>query len=149
MKKTLLFVTLAFITAPIQAGVFKCATPTGFTYSEKPCAKDTKQLDFQPVKPTETGSSATGNSNDKLMQQMNAEKRARKLENEEKEEMAARNTEIKRKNLCAQARQKLDLYQRQIRIFKEDEKGERVYVEDDQRAAIIEEAKRMAEANCD
>jgi hypothetical protein len=130
-----------------EAGVFKCATQTGFVYSEKPCTKDTKSLDFHAVKPTEMGSTYTGA--DKLMQQMNDEKRAHKLENEPKQEEASKNAEIARKNNCTEARRRLELYQRGVRVYKTDEKGERAYVDDDERAAIIAEAKKVAEENCD
>jgi hypothetical protein len=147
MKQILL--PLMLITATANAGVFKCATPSGgFTYSEKPCAKDAKPLEFHAVQPTGTETPSAGNS-DRLMQKMNDEKRAQKRANEAKEEAAAKEAEAKRKNVCAEAKRRLDIYQRGIRVYRTDENGERVYVEDDQRASIIADAKRAAEANCD
>jgi hypothetical protein len=149
MKQILLPLMLMLMTATANAGVFKCATPNGgFAYSEKPCAKDAKALEFHAVPPTGTETPAAGNS-DRLMQKMNDEKRAQKRANEAKEEEAAQNAAIQRKNICAEAKRRLDLYQRGVRVFKTDENGERVYVDDDQRAAIIANAKSAAEANCD
>lgn len=149
MKQVLLMVMAMSAAIAANAGVFKCATPSGgFTYSEKPCAKESKALDFHTVQPTGTENPA-GNSSDRLMQQMNQEKRAQKLANEAKEEEAAKNAAQQRENICAEAKRRLDLYQRGVRVFKTDEKGERVYVDDDQRASIIAEAKKAAEANCD
>lgn len=149
MKQVLLMTMLMSVAITANAGVFKCATPNGgFTYSEKPCAKDTKALEFHAV-PAGTETPAAGNSNDRLMQQMNQEKRARKLANDAKEEEAAQKVALQRKNNCAEARRRLGLYQQQIRVYKTDENGERVYVDDDQRASIIAEAKRVAEENCD
>ena len=102
MKQTLLLVTLMSAAALANAGVFKCANPAGgFTYSEKPCAKEAKALEFRAVAPMGTETPAAGNSNDKLLQQMNQEKRAQKLANEAKQEEAAKNASIQRQNICA------------------------------------------------
>lgn|SRR5512141_2680075 len=149
MKQVSLLLMLMLMTATANAGVFKCATPNGgFAYSEKPCAKDAKALEFHAV-PAGTETPAAGNSNDRLMQQMNQEKRARKLANDAKEEEAAQQVAIQRKNYCTEAKRRLGIYQREVRVYKTDENGERVYVDDDQRASIIAEAKRVAEDNCD
>ncbi len=139
----LLMATLTIITVETEAGVFKCETPTGFVYSEQPCAKNAKELDFPPIKPSET--SPPNN----LMQQMELENLTRAKNNDAMKEAAANRLAAVRKARCAEARYKLDVYQRQVRLYKLDESGERVYVDDDTRASAIENAKKEADANCD
>lgn len=146
MKRIFLFVTLMAITALAQAGVFKCETPTGLIYSEQPCPKNTKAQDFHAIKPTETETSTPSNN---LMQQMEQENRARKKNNEAMQENAAKNYAEERKAICAEARRRLGIYQQQVPVYKKDENGERVYVDDDTRATIIENAKKAAATNCD
>ncbi|OIR19475.1 hypothetical protein GALL_03560 [mine drainage metagenome] len=144
MKVSLLLVVLLSISPLASAGVFKCATPAGLVYSEQPCAKNARELDFHPVKPVETVAPP-----DKTMQQMEQESAAQKKQRAAMEKNAADNAAAARQSRCAAARQRLDIYQRQVRVYNQNEKGERTYVDDDTRAAIIENARKEAESNCD
>ena len=144
MKVSLLLVVLLSISPLASAGVFKCATPAGLVYSEQPCAKNARELDFHPVKPVETVAPP-----DKTMQQMEQESAAQKRQRAAMEKNAADNAAAARQSRCAAARQRLDIYQRQVRVYNQNEKGERTYVDDDTRAAIIENARKEAESNCD
>ena len=142
--RILVLVTLMLITVLAKAGVYKCETSTGLVYSEKPCAKDSKPLNFQPVKPSETVSPP-----DKLMQQMESENRARKKNKEAMEKSAADVEAANRKIRCAAARHNIEIWQRQERIFSLDKNGERIYLDDDTRAAKIDSAKKEIDSNCD
>lgn len=144
MRKTLLLVVLLSISPLASAGVFKCATPAGPVYSEQPCAKNSRELDFHSVKPGEPVAAP-----DRTMQQMEQESAAQKKQRAAMEKNAADNAAAARQSRCAVARQRLDIYQRQVRVYNQNEKGERTYVDDDTRAAIIENARKEAEANCD
>lgn len=144
MKQTLLLAMLLCTSPLTNAGVFKCATPAGLVYSEQPCAKNARELDFHPVKPVETVPLP-----DETMRQMERQNAAQKKSREAMEKNAADNAAAVRKSRCAAARQRLDIYQRQVRVYKQDENGDRTYVDDNTRAAIIESARKEAESNCD
>ncbi|WP_237247004.1 hypothetical protein [Sideroxyarcus emersonii] len=144
MKQTLLLAALLSISPLASAGVFKCETPAGFVYSEQPCAGNSRQLDFHPVKPSEPVVAP-----DKTMQQLEQQSAAQKKSREAMEKSAADNAAAARKSRCAAARQRLDIYQRQVRVYSQNENGERTYVDDNARAAIIENARKEAESNCD
>jgi Domain of unknown function (DUF4124) len=148
MNKLGSFMALLLITAAAQAGVFKCETAAGLVYSEKPCPKDAKELNFQTVKPTGSGTSETGSS-DKLMQQMQSEIRARKNANQAREEAAAKEATQERSIKCAKAKEGLSIYSQPVRVFSEDKNGERTYVDDDARATIIENLKGEIQSNCE
>lgn len=149
MKNVLLFATLMLITVLAEAGVYKCETSAGLVYSERPCPKDAKEHDFRMVKPTESVSRETSGDSAKLMQQMNSESKARKLNDEKKREAAAEDAARDRSMKCDQAKQKLGMYKQPMRIYSKDQNGERTYVEDDARASIIEDLKKEVESNCD
>jgi len=128
-----------------KAAVFKCETPSGIVYSEQPCPKSAKVLDLHAIKPSETIAPADNS----LMQKMESDNRARKKNIEEMNDIAAKNLAAVKQAKCTEARRKLDLYQQQIRVYKRDENGEKVYVDDNARASIIDGANNEAAANCE
>ncbi len=143
MKRISLLIVLMLATGLVEAAVYKCETSSGFVYSEKPCAQDSRSLNFRTIE-----SSGPVITPDKTMQQMESENRASKKNREAAEKSAADNAAENRKIRCAAARHNLEVWQRQQRIFSVDKNGERVYLDDDTRAANIDSAKREIEANC-
>jgi hypothetical protein len=131
------------------ARIFKWTDANGQThYSETALAgQATQELQTTPAPLTE--SSDAGDAGDKLMLQMEMEKQARKKNAEAMEKAVADRAEAERKAACARAQQVLNLLQRQERIFTKGQDGQRVYLEDDARAAAIERAKKTADSNCE
>jgi len=145
MIRISIFATLMTIAVLAKAAVFKCETPSGIVYSEQPCPKSAKVLDLHAIKPSETIAPADNS----LMQKMESDNRARKKNIEEMNDIAAKNLAAVKQAKCTEARRKLDLYQQQIRVYKRDENGEKVYVDDNARASIIDGANNEAAANCE
>ena len=77
--------------------------------------------------------------------QQNVQKVQEDREREAKEAQEAR----QRKVLCQQAMRTVTTYQQQVPIFSINDKGERVYVEDADRAQKIEDARERMRKNCD
>ena len=86
----------------------------------------------------------------KSWQEQEAEFRARQVEREEaqrKQEQAERGA-AQRRAACASAQRDLRIVQEQSRIFTLDEKGERQYMEDAQRAEIARKARAFLDQEC-
>lgn len=53
MKQPVMLAVLLLVALSAIAGVFKCATPNGVVYSERPCASDAKEVNNLAKKPSE------------------------------------------------------------------------------------------------
>lgn len=53
MKRLIAFMTLLLVTGSAGAAVFKCATPNGVIYSERPCASEAKTVVNLAKEPSE------------------------------------------------------------------------------------------------
>jgi len=148
----LIYLTILLISFQAQATVFKCATPTGFIYSEKPCQKDARALDIHMLKPTETGSSEVGGSSGKLLEQMRTEERTRKSKKDAMEKAAWDKEEAlkeTKKNKCTQAKKRLSIYQSSGRVVRQDENGKDFIVDENMRTTIMNEIQNDIATNCD
>jgi hypothetical protein len=65
-----------------------------------------------------------------------------------KQEAAKKQEDQQRARKCSRARRDVDMLTNSQRIFHLDDKGERVYLEESQRAADLAEAKREIERSC-
>ena len=83
------------------------------------------------------------------MQQEEMERFARKSTEEAQAKSAAEKTESTRKARCAQARNDLNGFQQQVRIFTIGSDGKRIYMDNDTRATYINRAKKEIRENCD
>jgi hypothetical protein len=100
----------------------------------KAAAKDAKAAPKGPLTPAE----------------QEAEFRKRQLEAQkarEKDEKTAQDQEARRTN-CANAQEQVRVMESGQRVSRTDAKGERYYVEDDQRAAELAKARKAASAWC-
>lgn len=77
-----------------------------------------------------------------------AEFRRRQVERSQREERDER-AAGKRAERCSAARQRLALHETQIRVYRRDDKGEKVYYTDEERAGVIREQRDLIRENCD
>jgi len=76
------------------------------------------------------------------------EQAAEQHEEREKEKQAAVRAEEARKQRCLKAQRQLQVVEFQGPVFHVDERGNRVYLEDDARAAKHKDAQKAIKANC-
>ena len=74
--------------------------------------------------------------------------RRKKIESEGKSRVEEQRKALERAARCDRARSSLDQLRNSRRLYKLDAKGERVYLEDDQRPALIEKAQADVREYC-
>jgi hypothetical protein len=144
---------LLALTTTAQAEVTRWVDAEGKVhYSDQPpppTAKSQKNLDLKnsPALPIAGPDSKSG---EKSLAEKDLEYRKRKVQAEESAAKQAKDQEEakSRKANCEQARNRLQAMQEGQRISKFDEKGERVFLEDKDRALAIEDAKKVADSWC-
>jgi len=153
MRQLLTIVLMLMLAATAQAGVTRWVDAEGKVhYSDQPpppSAKSQKNLDLKssPNLPQATPDSKGG---EKSLAEKDLEYRKRKVQAEESAAKQAKDQDEakSRKANCEQARNQLQALQEGQRVSKFDEKGERVFLEDKDRAPAIEEAKKAADSWC-
>lgn len=154
-KYFLLFLVLLLAAVALGATVYKWIDEKGVThYSETPPAAErrARKIEVQPA------SSATADEGGKVegksWQQKEQEFQKRQAEREEARkqdeaaEAATRRDAKTREERCAAAKQNLDTLRIQRPVYRIDEKGERVYLDDPGRAAEIARMKNEIETYC-
>lgn len=153
MRRLLTIVSMLALATVVQAGVTRWVDADGKVhYSDQPpptTVKSQKTLDLKnsPALPKAAPDSQGG---EKSLAEKDLESRKRRVQAEETAAKQARDQEEakRKKENCAQARNQLQALQQGQRISKFDEKGERVFLEDNDRAKAIEEAKKSADSWC-
>jgi hypothetical protein len=82
------------------------------------------------------------------LDQRKTEIRRRDKERTEREAAEASRAEAERRSRCARARHDLRALQQQVRVYWTNDRGERVYVEDADRAGQIRQLERFVAGNC-
>ena len=148
--KRLLIIALACLAAPIaSAELYKYVDKDGKTvYSDQPPVNiDSKQLNIQSGASTTTAAPAaapkTAVARDKELQKGREEARERSKKSEENAKQAEAQEQA-----CAQARNAYQVYADGGRITKYNEKGERVYLGDQEIDAERERSKREMDEAC-
>jgi hypothetical protein len=139
------------ITANAYAGVYKWVDSNGGVhYSDQPNpSPGTKQLNLPPS-PTSPVSADSNDSGPKSLADKEMEFRKRRAAAEEaqkKAEQAQKDAKQKEAN-CAQAKSNLGLLQQGGRVATVNEKGERVYLDDQGRQNAIDRAKADVNTWC-
>lgn len=149
--KAATFLTLFLLALPAaEAGLNKCTKPDGSVlYQAEPCPNGAPatRVTSQPLmgSPAGTPRPQTGRSIDSLKSPRAAEQeRAEEQAQQEAEKIKAHNRQV----LCARARRNLAVLREQVPVFTYNEKGEKVYVENDDRPARIAEAERAVSDVC-
>jgi hypothetical protein len=153
MRQLLTIVSMLALATAAQAGVTRWVDADGKVhYSDQPpptTAKSQKILDLKnsPALPKAAPDSKGG---EKSLAEKDLESRKRRVQAEETAAKQAKDQEEakSRKANCEQARNQLQALQEGQRISKFNEKGERVFLEDSDRALAIEEAKKVADSWC-
>lgn len=153
MRQFLTIFSLLALATAAQAGVTRWVDADGKVhYSDQPppaTAKSQKTLNLKssPGLPNTVPDSKDG---EKSLAEKDLESRKRKVQAEETAAKQAKEQEEAkvRKTNCEQARRQVQALQEGHRISKFDEKGERVFLEDNDRAQAIEEAKKSADSWC-
>jgi len=153
MRQLLIIVSMLVLATAAQAGVTRWVDAEGKVhYSDQtppPTAKSQKSLDLKN-NPTLPQAAPDSKSGEKSLAEKDLESRKRRVQAEETAAKQAKDQEEakSRKANCEQARNRLQALQEGQRISKFDEKGERVFLEDNDRAKAIEEAKKAADSWC-
>ena len=153
MRQLLTIVSMLVLATAAQAGVTRWVDAEGKVhYSDQkppPTARSQKNLDLtnNPTLPQAAPDSIGGEKN---LAEKALESRKRRVQAEETAAKQARDQEEEksRKANCAQARHQMQALQDGYRISKFNEQGERVFLEDKDRAPAIEEAKKSVDSWC-
>ncbi|HUX63876.1 MAG TPA: DUF4124 domain-containing protein [Sulfuricella sp.] len=153
MRQFLTIVSMLALATAAQAGVTRWVGADGKVhYSDQPpppTAKSQKTLDLKtsPALPIAAPDSKDG---EKSLAEKDLEFRKRRVQAEETAAKQAKDQEEakSRKANCEQARHQVQALQGGQRISKFDEKGERVFLEDNDRAQALEAAKKSADSWC-
>lgn len=153
MRQLLTIVSMLALATVAQAGVTRWVDAEGKVhYSDQPpppTAKSQKTLDLKasPALPIAAPDSKGG---EKSLAEKDLESRKRRVQAEETATKQARDQEEakSKKANCEQARNQLQALQEGQRIAKFNEKGERVFLEDSDRAQAIEAAKKTVDSWC-
>lgn len=141
------FLVLALVSLP-AAAVYKWVDEKGVThYTEEPPpdGKATK-VETRTVGP----SGSTGATDD--WKQKELERRKERLDRDQAEDYAKRKSEhdaAVRANRCQESRRQLAMLERARPIYRINERGEKVYLEDQDRPRQVEQARVQVEKSCD
>jgi hypothetical protein len=153
MRQLLIIVSMLALATAAQAGITRWVDADGKVhYSDQPpppTAKSQKSLNLKssPVLPQAAPDSKGG---EKSLAEKDLESRKRRVQAEETAAKQAKDQEEakSRKANCEQARNQLQALQEGQKISRFDEKGDRIFLEDNDRALAIEEAKKTADSWC-
>ena len=145
--RALIAIAIALAALP-AAAIYKWVDEKGVThFSETPPPDGRKATKVEPrVVPPSQKAAPTD------WKQREQESRKRRIEREASDETArakAHNEAAERANRCNLAKRDLQVLGLQVPVFSRNDRGEKVYVEDKDRASEIAEARRRVEANCD
>ena len=142
------WLAISFLLAapPASAEVYKWVDEKGVThYSETPPpGRKSGALPIKPAPPAEAVPSA------KTWREQEGDLLERQLRQQQREEKEKKVREEQEANIdrCQAARQRLEMYQTKGRIFRRDSQGEPVFVEPEERPAIIADITQQIEAYC-
>jgi len=137
----------ALALAPAHA-IYKWMDEKGVThFSEHPPPDGRKAT---KVEPKVTPPSSTPPKEDwKAREQQMRKQRIEKGQKDDYQRAKAHNEMAERTNKCNHARRQLRILSTLVPVYSVNEQGERVYLEDKERAAEVESYRREERANCD
>jgi hypothetical protein len=139
---------LACVTAlPVHAQVYKSVDANGkVVYSDAPPVQGKK---VEVVKGTSAPSNAAGAAPD--WQERDREFRGRKMLQDDaarKQEEESKQAAKERNSACLMARDHIEELTRGVPVYRMNEKGERVYLDDAERNATLKRARQSVVDNC-
>ncbi|MGZ5080768.1 MAG: DUF4124 domain-containing protein [Usitatibacter sp.] len=141
IRALLLWLLLVPLAAAAQS-IYKWVDEKGVTHFSESPPPDGKATKVE-VKPTGTEKPRVDNWKEREL-----ESRQRRVQKEGAEEENLRKQESERTQRCSHAREALDTVKNSRRIYRLDDKGERVYMEDKDRPEAIEKWSREVERYC-
>ena len=148
-RRALIALVWALAALPAAAAMYKWVDEKGVThYSESPPPDGRKATKVEPkvVPPSGPGAAPV---DWKKREQDSRKQRIEREQADEASKARAHNEYAERANRCNQAKRDLEVLNLQVPVYSKNERGERVYVEDKDRAAEMAAARRIIEANCD
>ena len=152
MKKFILFVLLAILlTGMVTAAIYKWVDDEGKVHYG-----DCPQVDCEPQEiklPPALSEEETRQSQERLEKLLEQQKRSDKIRNEVKErkrqeKATKKRQKVENKKRCIFAQQQLYTLLKKRPVYSINEKGERVYLDDENRAVEIERMKKEIELYC-
>ena len=145
MRRVFLMLALALAAATAAAQIYKWVDEKGVThYSESP------PPDKKATK-VETGPAAPAPTFVPDWKQKEIDSRNSAIERRQADEAARRKGEYDdavRKDRCLRAQRDLQVFEAQRPVYRVNERGEKVFMEDSARPAALQEARRSVEAFC-
>lgn len=153
-RKILVLVLLFLVVASLAAGIYKWVDEKGVThYSDAPpSTRKARELDI-PSTPRDGAQSQGPAAKSWQEQELEFRQRhAARLEAERRQEQQDalnKRLALARKQRCIIAQQNLHVLQMQRAVYSLNEKGERVFLDDETRASEIARMKKEIETFCD
>ncbi len=149
--RAFLFALLSSLSLALCAeGIYKWVDEKGVThYSESPpddaAGKKAIKVDIRPTPPSDPGKVVDWKAKELESRTQNVQK------NQEERGRAEAEAKVtaERKQQCQAAMRQVAFYSQQVPVFTMNDKGERVAVEDDDRAKKIEDAQARMRQYCD
>jgi hypothetical protein len=150
MEKLFAHAAMALLCAPLlaHAQAYRCKQPNGaMSFQDQPCAAGAASSTLTlPPPPTQQQINA---ARDGAQRRAQAEADGRTDARNKEIEARNRETEAYNKALrCNRARQQLGVAKMERPVFTRDNAGQRQYVDDKDRAAVIAEQERIVAAEC-
>jgi hypothetical protein len=153
VRPSILIAAFLALALPASAALYKWVDEKGVThYSESPPPEGTqaKKLELPSTAPNEPGKARPDTPEEWKGREI--EFRRRMLEKQKAEESAkaqGERSEGQRKQRCTEARRRLDLLSAGRPLYHVNEKGERVYMEESDRAAETAKWRKEIDQSCD
>lgn len=144
MKNSLRYVVVACALAAVsaQAQVYKWVDEKGkVQYGDQP--PDSKKASSVNVPPPPADAPKQQDWKEKDL-----DSKRKKIERERTEGNRDRQAEANRAGICADARRRLGTLNEQAPVYQRNDKGEKVYIEDNDRARLKAEMQRLISDNC-
>ena len=152
MNARILLASLLALALPAAAAMYKWVDEKGVThYSETPPPEGTqsKKLDLAPTPPSATTAHPETAEDWKSRELELRKSRLRKEHAEADEKARAEQDAQGRKNRCITARNRLDVLQGGGGIYHLNERGERVFMSDEERGAEVVKWRAAVKTYCD
>lgn len=129
-------------TTVLASDIYKYVDENGVVhYVDRPTGEATEQRVVVSTAPS-TASRSSANSGPDWRERRQARQEARAAKEAERSEQE------ERKELCQQYRQRLEQYDNSPRLYRMDEQGERVYLDEEQIKEAREQVKLQIDKNC-
>ena len=151
MKKLLLLLLFLSVAVVSFAAIYKWVDDEGVIhYSETPpSVGKTQEMELEPA-PSESEIQQSRDRMEKLLeyQKQSDDLRRESVEKKSQEKAAEQLEKVERKKRCTRAWQNLHELSMDKAVYSINEKGERVYLDDEMRATQIELNKKIIETDC-